>query len=144
MAMPFNADEGGVRPPQIDVRPSAVLELTWVVSRLHWNSEPTEIEGIRAAAPELRDQLQEVWGDGKGCLPDTSILAERIGALLTDEADTFLDGMERAAQLGGAGLELRSETPDDREATLVRLERLRRDPALTRRYAALLRRIWEL
>jgi DNA-binding transcriptional ArsR family regulator len=142
--MPFNADEGGDRPPQVDVRPSAVLELTWVVSRLHWRIEPVEIEGLRVAATELREELQAVWGDGRGCLPDTSILAERIGALLTDEADTFLDGMERAVHLGGAGLELDSESPDDRDATLVRLERLRQDPALTRRYAGLLRRIWEL
>src|SRR6266511_2979476 len=143
--MPFEADgEQRRRGPRLEVRPSAVLELTWVLNLLQWHSEPTDIQELRDAAPELRAELTELWGDERETLAETSILAERIGALLTDEADTFLDGLERAARLDGAGLELRSESPQVRQATLDRLERLRSDPGLARRHARLLARIWSL
>jgi DNA-binding transcriptional ArsR family regulator len=142
--MPFEADGARDQSPRVDVRPSAVLELTWALNLLHWHSDLPDIDELRTAAPDLRDELESCWDDGFGSLPDTSILAERIGALLLDEADTFLDGLERAAQLDGVGLELRSETPRVREATLARLDALRRDPELRRRYNGLLRRAWEL
>jgi DNA-binding transcriptional ArsR family regulator len=145
MAMPFEVDGDRSRQGErVEVCPSAVLELTWILGLLHWHREPTGLEGLLAAAPALREELVEVVGDDQGCLPDTSILAERIGALLTDEADTFLRGLERAARLDGVGLELRSETPEMREATLDRLERLRREPERARRYADLLTRVWNL
>jgi len=140
--MPFAIDterDGALR---IEVCPSAVLELTWIVYELEWGRHD-RIPSLREAGPALRDQLVACAGGG-GCLTDLSILAERTGTLLTDEADTFLDGLERAARLDGAGLELRSESAEDRDATLARLDRLRRDPAFARRYAEVLREIWAL
>lgn len=139
--MPFEDDVDRERAPRVVVSPSAVLELTWALCRLHWHAK---LPVGDAEEPGLRDELMACWGDGAGCLPETSILAERLDALLTDEADSFLDGLDRAAEMDGAGLELRSETPEVREATLARLERLRREPALRRGYAALLARVWEL
>src|SRR5258708_6145902 len=122
--MPFEGEDEREQAPKVDVGPSAVLELAWALNLLHWHSDLPDIGELRAAAPALREQLESCWDDGLGCLPDTSILAERIGALLLDEADTFLDGLERAARLDGAGLELRSETSRVREATLARLDAL--------------------
>ena len=142
--MPFEVDDDPERPPPVEVRPSAVLELAWLLNILQRPYEATGYEWLTSADPALGDEVTHLWEDGYGCQTDVSILAERIGALLSDEADTFLDGLERATQLDTAGLELRSETRQDREATLSQLEHLRRDPELTRRYAALLRRIWEL
>jgi DNA-binding transcriptional ArsR family regulator len=140
--MPFEADEDQARRVQIDVRPSAVLELTWVLCMLEWDRYD-HVEGLRDQAPSLLEEIADAVGDVHGGLPDVSILAERIGALLTDEADTFLHGLEGAAQLDGAGLELRSESPDVREATLARLERLRDEPVRAARYGAVLTRVWE-
>jgi DNA-binding transcriptional ArsR family regulator len=133
-----------MRSQRVEVLPSAVLELTWVLNRLHWHDRLPDIPALEAEADELRQELAVCWPDGLGCLPDTSILAERIGALLTDAADSFLRGLERAARLDGVGLELRSETPEVRAATIARLERLREDPSEVRRYGALLSRVWEL
>jgi DNA-binding transcriptional ArsR family regulator len=142
--MPFEVDEDPERPPPVEVRLSAVLELTWLLNALHRRYDETAYEWLENAAPALREELAGLWEDGFGCEAEVSILAERIGALLSEEADTFLDGLARATQLDGAGLELRSETRQDREATLARLERLRGDPELTRRYAGVLREVWEL
>ena len=137
--MPFEVDgERSRMGPRIEVCPSAVLELTWVMNLLWWSEGPEEVPEVRPLAPQLREELLACWGDESKCLPDTSILAERAGALLTDEADSFLDGLERAAGLDGAGLELRSETTEVREATLRRLDRFRREPERTRRYAEVL------
>src|SRR5215472_9156414 len=139
MAMPFD-DPDRERRPRVEVRPSAVLELTWALCRLHWHARLPEVLGPQDETPALHDELEALWDDG--CLADTSVLAERLGALLSDEADTFLRGFDRAVELDGAGLDLRSETPEVREATIARLERLRRDPALRRRYRVLLVRLW--
>jgi ArsR family transcriptional regulator len=129
---------------QVEVQPSAVLELTWIVEKLHWHQEPEWLRQDEAAT--LRAQLEAMWpNEDLECAPaEMSILAERVGALLTDEADSFLGGLERAARLDGVGLELRSETPAVREATIARLERLRREPGLARNYAALLGSVWDL
>jgi DNA-binding transcriptional ArsR family regulator len=142
--MPF--EFAGDRQPaqRVDVFPSAVLELSWALCWLGRHSTLPKAPALQAEAPELHDELAACWNDGDACVPDTSILAERLGALLTDEADTFLRGFERAVFADGGGLELRSETPEVREVTLARLERLRRDAALRRRYARLLGRVWEL
>src|SRR5215471_16105720 len=144
MAMPFEEDFDRPRQARVEVRPSAVLELTWALCGLHRHTKLPEVLGPRPEAPALRDELESVWGDDAGCLPDTSILAERLGALLSDEADTFLGGLERAAGMNTVGLDLRSETAEVREMTLARLERLRGDPPFLRRYSRLLARIWEL
>lgn len=140
--MPFDVDGDRVRRPRVEVQPSAVLELTWALCRLHWHGKLPEVEGLHDEAPALREELEAIWDDG--CMVDTSILAERLGRLLTDEADSFLREFDRAVEMDGGGLELRSETPDVRAAIVERLERLRREPALRRRYLALLRRVWAL
>jgi DNA-binding transcriptional ArsR family regulator len=139
---PFEDDSGRVRGPRIEVLPSAVLELTWALYRLHWHGRLPEVLGPQDEAPALHDELEAIWDDG--CLADTSILAERLGTHLSDEADTFLRDFDRAVEMDGAGLDLRSETQEVREAALARLERLRHDSALRGRYRALLLRVWDL
>lgn len=139
--MPFEAD-GEVRRARIEVRPSAVLELTWLLHLLEWEQD---VDGLLASEGQaLRAELAATFDDGFESLPDISILAERIGALLSDDADTFFAGIERAVRLDGVGLDLRSESVDVREATVARLERLRADPALARRYAGALSAVWDL
>src|SRR5262249_47585212 len=124
--MPFEADGELARRNRIEVLPSAVLELTWV---LHLLEGGQDVDGLLGGGRRLREELAATFDDGYESLPDMSVLAERIGALLSDEADTFLNGIERAAQLDGVGLDLRSESEAVREATVARLRRLRADPA---------------
>lgn len=140
--MPFE-DAEQLRPVRLDVRPSAVLELTWVLHLLE-HGHLDAIDALRDHGERFRRELTDIYEDGYECLPDVSILAERIGALLTEDADEFLRGIERAARLDGVSLDLLSEAPDVREATLRHLARLREDPALARRCAALFSDIWEL
>jgi ArsR family transcriptional regulator len=141
--MPYEADGEPPRLGQVEVRPSAVLELTWVLHLLEWDRYDG-IEELAAEADRLRAGFAAAIDDGHRSLPDVSILAERIGVLMTDEADSFLHGIERAAQLDGVGLDLRSESAEVRAATLARLDRLRADPALARRYAAALTDVWDV
>jgi ArsR family transcriptional regulator, arsenate/arsenite/antimonite-responsive transcriptional repressor len=146
MAMPL-FEEDSEPGSSIEVRPSAVLELTWLLHLvIHAGHEPVRASGraVLAAAADIRAELVALWGeDDCLCLPDTSILAERVGALLTDDLDPFLEGLERAARSDGPPLELRSETPADQQATRERLERLQRDPVLVRRYRDVLARVWD-
>src|SRR5215469_15236843 len=118
MAMPpFDVDPSRIRGPRVEARPSAVLELTWAVCRLHWHTRlPEAADCPQDEADSLHDELEAIWDDG--CIADTSILAERLGTLISDEADTFLRGFDRAVEMDGAGLDLRSETTEVRQATL--------------------------
>jgi DNA-binding transcriptional ArsR family regulator len=96
-------------------------------------------------AEEVLALLDEIWDGECECSPDTSILAARVGALLTDEADTFLDRLEEAARAPDpVTWDLRSESPEVRRATLDRLDRLRREPALAARYREALSRLWSV
>jgi ArsR family transcriptional regulator len=146
MAMPLFEEDAEPARRSVEVRPSAVLELTWLLHLVTHGHTPARASAraVAAVAGDIRAELVAIWGDECLCVPDTSILAERIGALLTDDIDPFLEGLERAARSDGLPLDLRSETPADRQATRVRLERLRREPALVARYRAVLARVWDL
>jgi ArsR family transcriptional regulator len=146
--MPFEVDWDVATDRVTEVLPSAASELTWLQHLLgHQRYRLPDFASLAAlhdSAAALRSEEASLWQDGFDYLPEASILAERVGGLLGDEADTFLGGLERAAHADGVGLELTSETTDERTATIARLERLRREPALLQRYAALLSKIWEL
>lgn len=146
--MPFELDpeqrDGGA---QAEVRPSAVQELSWLLYGIIRGYPPARERSAAAiveAGPALRAEALSMLQSDAICLPDLSILAERIGVLNADEADTFLAGFERATQLDGVGLQLLSESPTDKQLTLERLDRLRNDAQLARDYAKLLGRIWDL
>jgi len=140
--MPFEDDEQP-RPSRIEVRTSAVLELSWVLY-LMGQGHHDAVEALREPGERLRRDLAAAYEDGQDWLPEISILAERIGVLMTDDVDDFLRGIERAARMDGAIPELLSEPPEIREATALRLERLRADPALARRSREVLSEIWGL
>ena len=132
----------------IDVLPSAVLSLNWLVHmvvRGHPKHGEQQLAGLQDIAGDVRAELERLFGPlpVRCQLPDTPILAERAGVLLTDEADSFLDRLEWAAQQERDDLDLLSEQPDVREATIERLRRLREDPGLARAYRDVLARIWD-
>lgn len=145
--MPFQADGDRRAPRRIEVYPSAASELEWLQFSLFETHKLPDVPGLdrlRSASPVLRAELAELWADAQECLSEGTVLAARIDALLSYEADTYIKGIPRAATLDNVGLELLSETVADREATLDRLDRLRRDRRLVERYVSIRSRIWEL
>src|SRR5215472_11908359 len=137
------------RSAPVDVSPSAVAELSWLlhlVLRDHPMPEGHRLAELDRVAGDVRTEMRALFGpQGVSVyLPDTSVLADRVGALLNDEADTFLDCLEEAArQPDAVPPELRSETAEVREMTLRRLADLRDDQQAVRRYRAVLARVWD-
>jgi ArsR family transcriptional regulator len=143
--MPFVSEWDDER--RVEVLPSTVSELSWLQHDIGHGGplpESPRLAALREAEPALRGELATLWQDGCGYLPEAAILAERLGVLLGDHADAFLQDLERAVHSDAAGLELLSERPGDREATIARLDRLRRDRALRTHYRSLSGEIWDL
>src|SRR5437660_11645937 len=100
MAMPmFEEAEDEVPTRSVEVWPSAVLELTWLVHCLLRGHAIANLEAARVSrvADEVRDGPDELWAEHGDCLPDTSVLAERRGALRTHEVGTLPGWPARAA-----------------------------------------------
>jgi DNA-binding transcriptional ArsR family regulator len=141
--MPFDVEVDERTVTRVDVRPTAVYELAWLLHTIEtgrWYCGPDMDVEVGA---NLKADLHTLFGGSRGCEVDLSILAERVGLLFSEEVDTFLQELPRAIELDTAGLELLSEPAEDRQATIDRLQRLRDDPALARRYHELLLRAWD-
>ena len=133
----------GSEPAGVKVRPSAPLELMWIV---HNGEASHELEGPMASLDAIRVQLgpklRSFWGDGvRGCT-ETVVLAQRSGTMFDLDLERFFARFDEAAAVSG-NPSLQSETPSERTATYARLERLRTDAALRDQYKALLRAAWE-
>jgi DNA-binding transcriptional ArsR family regulator len=126
------------------VAPSAALELFWVTIRCEGggfhNQHPLFEAGDRRTAA-LAQRTQEFWGEGDEGFPELIVMASRRGLLLGESLDEFLSEIPLSA-LSTEGLDLVSETDETRAVIIERLERLRRDGGLRRRYLALLRELW--
>jgi ArsR family transcriptional regulator len=134
--------EGG---PAIAVTASAPTELMWL---LHNLAADHELSGSYADQEQVRrrlgPELADFWGDGRGrSVTDVVVLAYRSGTLHDSDLGRFFERIDAAAK-DPAGLpSLLSETQAEREVLADRLERLRKDADLRRRYIALLKAIWE-
>ena len=128
----------------IRVAGSAPLELMWL---LHFVEAEHQHEGMFANLEPLRvkygPELATLWPDGRlQCTGDVAVIAERGGTLLDLDLARFFPRAEKAIAAGIALPSLRSELPQDIETTRRRLERLRTDAALRRRYLGVLEAIW--
>lgn len=139
--MPALADE---RPELAQAAVSAPLELMWI---LHFVESSHACEGSHASLEPLRErygnQLSELRADGLSQYStELVVLAHRTGTLRDLDLDRFL---ERAAPALAGGVEipsLLSETPAERRVVRDRLERLRADAGLRKRYVDLLATLW--
>src|SRR5438105_3920308 len=130
--------------PAVRVAPSAVLELMWV---LHFIESGHEHEGAFAALEPLRHrfgrQLSDLRADG---MPQYStelvVLAQRSGTLLDLDLRRFFDRLDKTMSNRSELPSLRSEKPAERKIVRERLERLRTDSSLRRRYAELVTTAW--
>jgi DNA-binding transcriptional ArsR family regulator len=131
--------------PAIQVAPSAVLELMWV---LHFSQADHEHGGAFASLDPLRSrfgrQITELMSDGLAQnAAELVVLGQRSGTLLDLDLQRFFERLDAAAAERTVGPTLLSETPADREIVRARLERLRADAALRRRYIDLMSAVWE-
>lgn len=129
------------RPP-IKVAASAPLELMWLI---HWSgaghSHPdfAVLEDLRQRhGPELR----KVWAEHPQYSSEMLVLAHRSGTMLDLDLKRFFSRIDASISDKSPLPSLLSESPAERELTGERLERLRSDAALRRRYVDLLQALW--
>ena len=130
--------------PRVRVSPSAPLELMWILHNVqakHVLSGPySSLEPLRS---ELKDRLTSFWADGVRGFTETIVLSERSGTTLDLDLDRFFERLYEAVEMKGGMPSLLTERPSERTALEVRLQSLRDDPDLLKRYRALLLSIWE-
>ena len=141
--MPMEESQDGSEPSGIKVRPSATLELMWV---LHNFSAEHVLKGRLASLERLRLELgaeiKSFWSDGHRNYADVVVLSERARTLFDLDLDGFFRRIDEAAQTA-ADATLLSETPDERDAMRARLQRLHAEPEVRRAYRSLLHKVWE-
>jgi DNA-binding transcriptional ArsR family regulator len=147
--MPF-ALNGPSRPR---VGPSAPAELAWlshlVITRAPYSVPALEelaqlLPDLPRRAPALREEFVRLWEDDLDAVTELVVLAREADAILSDDPAPFLSGLEAAWRRSIEVGALRSESDADRNAVIHRLERLRKEPAIRRRYQDWLRRLWAL
>ncbi|HUY09209.1 MAG TPA: metalloregulator ArsR/SmtB family transcription factor [Candidatus Dormibacteraeota bacterium] len=129
------------------IAPSAPMELVWIGHQL---LNPTGHDGpVRVAdldpprAAQLALRLQSFWGDGfSGGVGELVIMADQAGRLFSPDLEGLLGDLPLPAG-DPSDLQLRSESPGDRQRMVERLGRLQRESSLRQQYAALLGEIWE-
>jgi DNA-binding transcriptional ArsR family regulator len=128
----------------IKVRPSATLELMWVLHNCtaeHVLSGP--FASLEVTRLKLGAELTSFWADGIRGFTEVVVLSERAGTLFDLDLDGFFSRLDDAAQEPAEEATLLSESPEERLGLGVRLHRLRADPGLRRAYGALLHKTWD-
>jgi DNA-binding transcriptional ArsR family regulator len=131
-------------PAPIQVAPSALFELTWVVFHACFDHE---IEGAHASLEPLRrrfgPELARTRGEGANePTLELVVLANRCGSLVGPDLEDFFAKVGAAAAAGGPLPSLRVEAPQVLEGTRQRLDQLRTDQPARELYVRLLAEIW--
>ncbi len=132
------------QPSSIRVAPSAVLELMWV---LHFIQSGHEHEGAFAPLEALRlrfgPELTRLRADRLiQYSTEIIVLAHRSGTLLDLDLRRFFTRIDEAMARVTELPSLRSEKPGERKIVHERLERLRKDGDVRKRYVELLSTVW--
>ena len=133
------------QPSPIRVAPSAVLELMW---ELHFIESSHGHEGDFAPLDPLRLRLGPVLTGLRAdnltqYSTEVIVLAHRSGTLWDLDLRRFFDCLEDAVEDDSPLPSLLSEKPEERQVVAARLERLRNDRELRRRYVDLLSNAWQ-
>jgi DNA-binding transcriptional ArsR family regulator len=128
----------------VQVAASAPLELMWL---LHFIESSHAHEGAFASLEALRQrfgpELTALRSDGLSQYStELVVLAHRSGTLFDLDLGRFFDRLDKAAVDSSELPTLRSEKPAERRIVRERLERLRLDRGLRRRYVELLSTVW--
>src|SRR5229473_5435013 len=129
---------------QVRVSASAPLELMWILHNLQakhvLNGPYASLERLRA---DMQPKVASFWADGVRGFTETIVLSERSGTTLDLDLDRFFERLDEAVEMKGGMPSLLTERPSERTALEARLQRLREDPDLLKRYRALLLSLWE-
>jgi DNA-binding transcriptional ArsR family regulator len=134
--------EQGARIPPI--RPSAAMELYSLSFALQ---NGYERHGLSAPGrPSRRSRalarrVVDFWPDRTVGLGELLVVADRLGVVLGADISPLLS-TSPARAFASEGVALASEAPEDRDAILARLDRLRHNSGLRRRWTALLNDLW--
>jgi DNA-binding transcriptional ArsR family regulator len=126
------------------ILPSAAMELYSLTFALQNGYERHGLSAPGRPSRRSRALAQRVldfWPDATVGLGEILVVADRLGVLLGTDPAPLL-AMAPAEVFATKGVALASEAPQDREALLARLDRLRHDSGLRRRWVALLNDLW--
>ena len=141
-------EEGTRTARSVTSAPSLACDLTWL---LHVAARPSmqvrypQLAEMFNGREDLADRVRTFWGeDSEDVLTGTElqVLAHVGGALRTTDPDNFFSAVERAVTLAPLELDMPSESPEDIEAIVVRIGRLKESPVLLREYLDLLEEVW--
>lgn len=144
--MPILEDLPIARPVPIVVEPSPVMELFGAVLALRGGKkQPAHplFDPENPRSVELTRRVNEIWPDEMNCFSEVLMVAHAGGLLFEQDVDQLLARLPDAAQLDIGEPALASETMEDRAQLLSRLDRLRRDAGLRRRWVQLFADLWE-
>jgi ArsR family transcriptional regulator, repressor of sdpIR and other operons len=126
----------------IRVAPSAPLELMWLI---HF-SGASHAHPDFALLEELRERrgpdLRKLWGEHPQYSSEMLVLAHRSETMLDLDLKRFFSRLDASIDDRSPLPSLQSESPAERELTRDRLERLRSDAALRKRYVDVLQALW--
>src|SRR5437870_646239 len=83
---------------------------------------------------ELARRVREIWPGETDCFSELLVVAQAGGLLFEQDVDELLARLPEAARLDLGEPALASETAEDRAELLARLDRLRRQGGLRRRW----------
>jgi DNA-binding transcriptional ArsR family regulator len=128
--------------PAIRVAASAPLELMWLI---HWSGASHSHPDF-AVLEELRQrhgpELRKVWAEHPQYSSEMLVLAHRSGTMFDLDLNRFFSRIDASINDRSALPSLLSESPAERELTRERLEQLRSDASLRKRYVDLLQALW--
>lgn len=148
----INSDFPSSTSPRVSVMPSVAIEIEWSLASAE-NADYRRDNALLAAVyekdPYLQGRVRAMWGPGEeiscGGFLELMVLAHHGGLLFSTDAEALVDRLDTLCVTLPADpeeLPLDSETPDDRDAVLARLARLRESPGLRRTYVQLVRDVW--
>jgi ArsR family transcriptional regulator, cadmium/lead-responsive transcriptional repressor len=139
--------------PRVSVQPSVAIEIEWALAsgeREDYRRDHPVLGGVYDSHPDLRARVESMWGPGEemscGGFMELMVLAHDGGLLFSTDAEELLDRLgplAAASPVRPGGLPMLSETAEDREVILLRLERLRESAERRRQYVELVGDTWE-
>jgi DNA-binding transcriptional ArsR family regulator len=128
--------------PHIRVAASAPLELMWLI---HWSgaghSHP-EFPQLDALRQRHGPELRKVWAEHPQYSSEMLVLAHRSETMLDLDLKRFFTRLDASINDRSGVPSLLSESAADRELTRERLERLRSEAGLRKRYVEVLHALW--
>jgi len=134
--------------PTLMAAPSLACDLSWILSvavRPSWRPKYPLLTEMFAGREELAERVRSFWSDQKPetCFTEMQVLAHHAGALGETSPAALWSALEGAVATVPTELGLESETAEERDIFINRLQQLKASPALVRSYIDLLREVWE-